>query len=56
MLFQESDQELSGIRPRRCPARFPAFQGCKGQIEEVRPEKGDSLSLRKAAGLTPENK
>jgi len=56
MLFQEPKQKLSGIRPRRCPARFPAFQGCKRQIEEMRTEKGHRLGLRKAVGLTPEKK
>ena len=56
MLVQKPGQELSGIRPRRRPARFPAFEGCKGQIEEMRPEKGHRLGLREAVGLTPEKK
>jgi len=56
MLFHEPGQELSGIRPRRCPARFPALQGCKGQIEEMRPEKGHRFGLGKPVALTPEKK
>jgi hypothetical protein len=56
MLFEEPGQKLSGIRPRRCPARFPAFQGCKRQIEKVRPEEGHRFGLRKTVRLTPEKK
>jgi hypothetical protein len=56
MLFQEPGQKLSGIRPRRRPTRFPAFQGCKGQIKKMRPEKHHRFGLRKPVGSTPEKK
>jgi hypothetical protein len=56
VLLQEALKELTGIRPWRRPTRFPAFQGCKGQIKKMCPEKHHRFGLRKSVGLTPENK
>ena len=56
MLLQEALKELPGIGPGFGAARFPTFQGCKGQIEKMRPEKHHRFGLRKPVGTTPENK
>ena len=56
MLVQEALKELPGIGPGLGAARFPAFQGCKGQIKKMHAKKRDSLGLGKPVGLTPENK
>ena len=56
MLLQEALEELPGIGPGLGAARFPAFQGCKGQIKKMHAKKGDSLGLGKPAVLTPEKK
>ena len=56
MLLQEALEELTGTGPGLGAARFPAPQARKGQIKEMRPEKGDSLGLGKPVVLTPEKK
>jgi hypothetical protein len=56
VLLQEALEELPGIGPGLGAARFPAPQARKGQIKEMRPEKGDSLGLGKPVVLTPEKK
>ena len=56
MLLQEALEELPGIGSGLGAARFPAPQARKGQIKEMRPEKGDSLGLGKPVVLTPEKK
>ena len=54
--MQEALKELPGIGPGLGAARFPTFQGCKGQIKKMRPEKHHRFGLRKPVGTTPENK
>jgi hypothetical protein len=56
VLLQKPGQKLSSIRPRRCSAGFPALESGKGEIKKMRPKKRDRFGLRKAVGLTPENK
>ena len=56
MLLQEALEELPGIGPGLGAARLQAPQARKGQIKEMRPEKGDSLGLGKPVVLTPEKK
>jgi hypothetical protein len=56
VLSQEALEELPGIGPGLGAARFPAFQGCKGQIKKMHAKKGDSLGLGKPVVLTPEKK
>jgi hypothetical protein len=56
MSFQEEDQELSSIRPGNSSSGFPAFETGDSQIEQVGSKKRNGFGLRKAVGLTPENK
>jgi hypothetical protein len=56
MLFQKAKQKFAGIGPGPSPATFPTLQSRESQIEEVVSEKRHRFGLRKAVGLTPENK
>ena len=56
VLFQKAKQKFAGIGPGPSSARFPTLQSRESQVEEVGSEKRHRFGLRKAVGLTPQNK